>query len=75
MVRIFHQRIKCIGCNYCAEVAPYRWQMNETDGKCNLTDGAENKGIYTAVVGNDEYAANREAAEVCPVNIIRTEKF
>jgi ferredoxin len=75
MVRIFHQRIKCIGCNYCVEVASYRWAMDETDGKSILTDSRENKGMFVAVVGNDEYDANAEAAAVCPVNIIRIEKF
>jgi ferredoxin len=49
--------------------------MDDTDGKSNLRDGREKKGIYTATAGDDEYDQNREAAEICPVNIIRVEKF
>ncbi len=75
MIRITHFRDKCIGCNYCAEVAPYRWSMDESDGKSNLLDGRERKGVYTAVATDDEYEQNTEAAKICPVNIIRVEKF
>ena len=75
MIRITHQRKKCIGCNYCVEVAPSRWYMDESDGKCTLIDSKEKKGIYTAVTTDDEYDENLEAAELCPVNIIRLEKF
>jgi len=75
VIRLTHFREKCIGCNYCAEVAPFRWSMDDTDGKSNLRDGREKKGIYTATAGDDEYDQNREAAEICPVNIIRVEKF
>ncbi len=75
MVRIFQQRIKCIGCNYCVEAAPYRWKMDEMDGKSILVDANENKGMFVVIVGNDEFEANLNAAKVCPVNIIRIEKF
>ena len=49
--------------------------MDESDGKCTLIDSKEKKGIYTAVTTDDEYDENLEAAELCPVNIIRLEKF
>lgn len=74
MIRITHHRIKCIGCNYCVEAAPYRWRMNEADGKSNLIEAKEKKGIYTALVTDDEYDDNMEAARICPVNIIKVEK-
>ena len=74
MIRITHQRPKCIGCNYCAEVAPYRWIMDETDGKSNLEDGREKRGVVTALVSDDEWDDCVEAADSCPVNIIRVEK-
>jgi len=75
MIRITHQRNKCIGCNYCAEVAPSRWYMDNSDGKVTLIDSEEKKGIFTTVTTDDEYGENMEAAELCPVNIIRVEKF
>lgn len=75
MIRITHQRGKCIGCSYCIEAAPSRWEMDKSDGKCNLKESTEKKGIFIAITGNDEYDENIEAAEICPVNIIRVEKF
>lgn len=75
MVRITHHRIKCIGCGYCEEMAPFRWKMNGKDGKSDLIDSKGKKEIYTLQVMDDEFEANFEAAEACPVNIIKVEKF
>jgi len=75
MIRIIHQRAKCIGCNYCVEAAPSRWFMDENDGKSNLIDAKEKKGIFIAITTDDEYEENFEAAEICPVNIIKVEKI
>jgi len=74
MIRIIHQRDKCIGCNYCVEIAYERWRMSKKDGKCTLIEGKNNKGFYTAVVGDDEYLVNVNAAKACPVKIIKVEK-
>ncbi len=74
MIRIFHQREKCIGCNYCVELAYDRWRMSKKDGKVTLIEGKNKKGFYTAIAGDDEYEANVSAAKVCPVKIIRVEK-
>ena len=75
MIRISHHRKKCIGCNYCVEAAQYWWSMDNTDGKSNLLESKEKKGIYIVVCSDDEYEDNSEAAELCPVNIIRVEKI
>lgn len=75
MIRITHFRTNCIGCNYCVEVAPYRWEMDNSDGKSNLLSAKVKKGIYISIVGNDEYEDNLEAADLCPVNIIKVEKI
>ncbi len=74
MIRISHQREKCIGCNYCVELAFERWRMSKKDGKVTLIDGKNKKGFYTAIVGDDEYDVNISAVKVCPVKIIRVEK-
>jgi len=73
VVRITHHRIKCIGCGYCEEAAPFRWRMNGNDGKSDLLGAKGKKEIYTTQVTDDELEANLEAAESCPVNIIRVE--
>jgi len=75
MIRIIHYRKKCIGCNYCVEAAPSRWKMNDSDGKSNLIEGKEKKGIFIVVTTDDEFEQNNEAAQLCPVNIIKVEKF
>jgi len=75
MIRITHHRIKCIGCNYCAETAPSRWDMSDDDGKSNLLEAKEKRGVYTCVTTDDEFEENVIAADACPVNIIRVEKI
>lgn len=74
MIRIVHLRQKCIGCNACVEVAPWRWRMSKKDGKSVLIEGKGKKGIYRAAVGEDELEENLQAAKNCPVKIIRIEK-
>jgi len=74
MVRVTQQRIKCIGCNACVEVAKYRWRLSTKDGKCTLIGGVEKKGWYSVLVGDDELELNQLAARNCPVNIIRVEQ-
>ncbi len=75
MVIITHQRDKCIGCNYCVELAYERWRMSKKDGKCTLIGGENRKGFYTVKVGDEEFAENKRAAEACPVNIIQVKKI
>jgi ferredoxin len=73
MVQIIYHRGKCIGCNSCVEAAPDRWRVSRKDGRCNLVEGKEKKGIYRALVSMDEYDQNQQAAANCPVKIIRVE--
>ncbi len=75
MIRITHHRTNCIGCGYCYEVAPYRWHINDIDGKSDLVGASGKKEIYTLTVADDEWEDNKEAAELCPVKIIRVEKI
>lgn len=75
MVIITHQRDKCIGCNYCVELAYDRWRMSKKDGKCTLIGAEDRKGFWTVKVNDDEYEENLRAAESCPVNIIKVKKI
>ena len=75
MVIISHQRNKCIGCNYCVELAYDRWRMSKKDGKATLLGGVDKKGFYTARVDDEEFDDNKKAAEACPVNIIQVKKI
>ncbi len=71
MVIITHQREKCIGCNYCVELAFNQWRMSKKDGKATLIGGKNKKGFHTLKLENEEFDNNKRAAEACPVNIIK----
>ena len=71
MVIITHQREKCIGCNYCVELAFNHWRMSKKDGKATLIGGDNKKGFHTIRTDNSEFDANKRAADACPVNIIK----
>ena len=75
MIQITYQRGKCIGCNYCIELAPERWKMNKKDGKSVLLGSRNKKGFFIAEVNDTEYEANKASAKVCPVNIIHINKI
>ncbi|MBN8588227.1 MAG: ferredoxin [Rhodothermia bacterium] len=76
MIRIIHQRAKCIGCNACVEAADYRWRVSHKDGKCTLVGGEErNGGFYTVVVDDHEWDDNELAAKNCPVKIIKLHRI
>lgn len=71
MVVITLQRKKCIGCNYCVELAPNQFQMSKKDGKTVLLNSVDKKGFFT-LKSNDELIFDHcgNAAKACPVKII-----
>lgn len=72
MVIITHQRDKCIGCNYCVELAHAQWRMSKKDGKSVLLGAVNKKGFHTVKLPDDAvFEDNVKAAEACPVNIIK----
>lgn len=71
MIRISQHRHKCIGCNYCVELAPDRWRMSKKDGKSILLGAREKRGFYHVETSEVEFEANQRAAEACPVKIIK----
>ncbi|HMU98444.1 MAG TPA: ferredoxin [Chitinophagales bacterium] len=71
MITIIQQRAKCIGCNYCVELAPQRWRMSKKDGKSVLLGAIDKKGFWSVKVREDELDSNIAAAKACPVNIIQ----
>lgn len=72
--RIEHDRDICIGCSACASVCPKYWTM-ASDGKSNL-EGHTEDDIGNQSLGTNEnpitedFEANLDAAESCPVNCI-----
>lgn len=71
MIVITLQRKKCIGCNYCVELAPAQFQMSKKDGKTVLLHSTDKKGFHTIKSQNHSILDSCEkAAEACPVKII-----
>lgn len=71
MVIITLQRKKCIGCNYCVELAPKQFQMSKKDGKSVLLHAIDKKGFFTIKSPDITILENAtKAKEACPVNII-----
>ncbi|WP_339754163.1 ferredoxin [uncultured Winogradskyella sp.] len=72
MVVITLQRNKCIGCNYCVELAPNQFQMSKKDGKSVLLHSKDKKGFHTLKSKDYEILEpSISASKVCPVKIIR----
>ncbi|MBZ9569731.1 ferredoxin [Patescibacteria group bacterium] len=72
-MKIILEREKCIGCGSCAALCPKYFEMAE-DGKTKLLDSKKNPEG-----GNDELEIEKnecaqEAADACPVQIIRIVK-
>ncbi len=71
MVVVTLQRRKCIGCNYCVELAPAQFQMSKKDGKSVLLNSVDKKGFHTLKSADRSIAEPSEAAaKACPVKII-----
>lgn len=70
-ITVSQKREDCIGCGACVSFAPNNWKMDENDGKANLV-GAEKKGdMMVAQIDEDELEQNKQAADVCPAQIIK----
>lgn len=76
MIVITLQRDKCIGCNYCVEVAPKQFQMSKKDGKTVLLKSDNNKGFHTIKSLDYTILESCEQAEkICPVRIITVKEI
>ncbi len=71
MVVVTLQRKKCIGCNYCVELAPAQFQMSKKDGKAVLLKSTEKKGFFTVKSPDHSiFEACKKAVEACPTKVI-----
>ncbi|TVZ26253.1 ferredoxin [Gillisia sp. Hel_I_86] len=71
MVIVTLQRNKCIGCNYCVEMASLQFQMSKKDGKSVLLNSIEKKGFFTLKShDNSIFEDCLQAQKACPVKII-----
>ncbi|MAF99242.1 MAG: ferredoxin [Nanoarchaeota archaeon] len=73
--KITHIKPECIGCQACAAIAPEFWEMNE-DGISHLKESkVDDKGNEILEIPEEDVELNKEAAEACPVQIIKVEKL
>ena len=72
MLIITLQRAKCIGCNYCQEIAPEHFRMSKKDGKAVLLHARERSGFHTVKLHDmSVLESNLKAEEACPAKIIK----
>jgi len=75
MVKVTHERWKCIGCEACANVCSEFWEMAD-DGKAKLK-GAEYKKTDEGELGEltvDDAKCNKEAESGCPAQCIHVKE-
>jgi ferredoxin len=72
MAKIIQNHEGCIGCGSCVAVCPKFWEMNYEEAKADLK-GAKKNEKGEQVLEVKEVECNKEAADVCPVNIIKIE--
>lgn len=69
--RVEHNRRECIACGACVAVSPGIMEIDPSDGKSDLK-GAERleNGSEKREIGEKDFPSAKEAADVCPVNVI-----
>ena len=76
MPKIIHQREKCIGCGACVAVCQKFFEMSKEDSLATLKGskkvGAEAGKEFELKV--DKIDCLKDAAEMCPVKIIKIKK-
>jgi ferredoxin len=69
--KLEHDRANCISCGGCASVHPDRWKMDEKDGKSDIIDSKMREDGWEELdIDEEEFHQNKEAADICPVNVI-----
>jgi len=70
MPTVVQRRHKCIGCNYCVEIAPEFWRMSRKDGKSVLLGAEDKRGNFVLKIPDTNFELHKKAADVCPLKII-----
>ena len=73
--KIIHLKKECISCGACAAINPDFWEMDE-EGLSHLKGSKwVNDHEELEITSHEDAASNQEAADVCPVQIIKLEKI
>ncbi|MBU2081912.1 ferredoxin [Patescibacteria group bacterium] len=71
MSKIIHQREKCLGCGACAAVCPKFFEIDKKDSLANLKNSKKVGDNFE--LESEKIGYIKEATEICPIKIIRTE--
>ncbi len=73
--KILHYYDECISCGACAAISPEYWEMDD-EGMARLKESVKVGDHWERIILTEESRArNQEAAEACPVDIIKIEKI
>ena len=75
--KVLHFKKDCTSCSACFGQSPEFWKMDDdANGFSSLIGAKEVEDHWELEIDTEEaIRANEEAAEVCPVNIIRIKKY
>ncbi len=75
VIKIIHERWKCIGCSSCVAADPDRWHMSD-DNFADLKDSKHSKVPEGTLEERevDDVGQSKEAADICPVNCIHVKE-
>ena len=73
--KIIHFKKDCISCGACAAVNPDFWSL-DNEGLAQLKGAKEIEDHWELEIDSiSDMASNKEAAEVCPVGIIKIKEL
>jgi len=73
--KILHYKKDCISCGACAAICPEFWEMDE-EGVSQLKNSVPVEDHWELEINSEEdRAKNQEAAEACPVQIIKVKSL
>ncbi len=73
MIKIIHEKEKCIGCGSCVAVCPKYWKMAD-DGKSDLLGAKVDSKNGNQELEIEKAECNQDAADSCPVQCIHITK-
>ena len=74
MTKVVHFKKDCISCGACAVIAPELWEMDEKGLAQLKGEAKEVDGHWELKINPKDKEKHQEAADVCPVNIIKVEE-